>query len=194
MSCFRKHCFTFSGPSHTHSVFFLFWIAIIFLIKDFSLNFIYLFFFAFKSFSKLSSISSNTNLKRDIACVLVLCLLHVVGAEAEVICHSLRWQQRSFCCFCYMVAQLFSDIPVNNSIVVPDQLPCFVVSYLGFHSLPKSVGLNARLKWVKVCWILDWFDVVEPNSLFGPKNACLILIFSLNISPPLPWSHQIFFF
>ena len=45
-----------------------------------------------------------------------------------------------------MVAE-FSDIPVNNGIV-PDQLPCFMVSYLGFHSLPKSVGFNARLKWV----------------------------------------------
>ena len=45
-----------------------------------------------------------------------------------------------------MVAPLFSDIPVNTSIVVPDQLPCFVVSYLGFHSLPKSGGLNTRLK------------------------------------------------
>ena len=55
-----------------------------------------------------------------------------------------------------MVAQLFTDIPVKSSrVVVPDQLPCFVVSYLGYHALPKSVGLNARLKWVKVCWILN---------------------------------------
>ena len=61
------------------------------------------------------------------------------------------------------MAQLFSDNPAKSSIVVPDQLPCFVVSYLGFHALPKSVGLNARLKWVEVCWILDWFDVVEPK-------------------------------
>ena len=49
------------------------------------------------------------------------------------------------------MAQLFSDNPAKSSIVVPDQLPCFVVSYLGFHALPKSVGLNARLKWVEVC-------------------------------------------
>ena len=68
--------------------FFLFWFAIIFLIKDFLLILLS-FYFAFKSFSKLASISSNTNLKRDIACVLVLCLLHVVGAVASVICH--RW-------------------------------------------------------------------------------------------------------
>ena len=45
------------------------------------------------------------------------------------------------------MAQLFSDNPAKSSrVVVPDQLPCFVVSYLGFHALPKSVGLNARLK------------------------------------------------
>ena len=51
-----------------------------------------------------------------------------------------------------MMAQFFSDNPVKISrVVVPDQLPCFVVSYLGFHTLPKSVGLNARFKWVKVC-------------------------------------------
>ena len=50
------------------------------------------------------------------------------------------------------MAQLFSDNPVKSSrVVVPDQLPCSVLSYLGFHALPKSVGLNARLKWVKVC-------------------------------------------
>ena len=82
-------------------------------------------------------------------------------AQADL---SLRWPQRSFCWFCYVMAQLFSDNPAKSSrVVVPDQLPCFVVSYLGFHALPKSVGLNARLKWVKVCWILDWFDVVEPK-------------------------------
>ena len=52
---------------------------------------------------------------------------------------------------------------ILQRVVVPDQLPCFVVSYLGFHALPKSVGLNARLKWVKFCWILDQFDVVEPK-------------------------------
>ena len=50
------------------------------------------------------------------------------------------------------MAQLFSDNPAKSSrVVVLDQLPCFVVSYLGFHALPKSVGLNARLKWVKAC-------------------------------------------
>ena len=47
-----------------------------------------------------------------------------------------------------MVAQ-FSDIPVKSSrVVVPDQLPCSVVSYLGFHSLPKSIELDVRLKSV----------------------------------------------
>ena len=82
-------------------------------------------------------------------------------AQADL---SLRWPQRSFCWFCYVMAQLFSDNPVKSSrVVVCDQLPCFVVSYLGFHTLPKSIGLNARLKWVKVCWNLDWFDVVEPK-------------------------------
>ena len=79
-------------------------------------------------------------------------------------------------------------------MVVPDQLPCFVVSYLGFHALPKSVGLNARLKWVKSLLNLRLIDMVEPKFLFGPKNACLILIFSLNISLPLPWSHSNHFF
>ena len=50
------------------------------------------------------------------------------------------------------MAQLFLDNPVKSSrVVVPDQLLCFVVSYLGFHALPKTVGLNARLKWVKAC-------------------------------------------
>ena len=47
----------------------------------------FLFFFCIWKFFKLASISSNTNLKRDIACVLVVFLLHVVGAVASVICH-----------------------------------------------------------------------------------------------------------
>ena len=86
MSCFRKHCFTSSGPSHTHS-FFLFLIAKNFFNQRLFLLILFIFFFSFKSFSKLASISADTNLKRDIACVLVLCLLHVVGAVASVICH-----------------------------------------------------------------------------------------------------------
>ena len=71
-------------------------------------------------------------------------------AQADL---SLHWPQMSFCWFYYMMAQLFSDNPVKSSrVVVPDQLPCFVVSYLGFHALPKSVdwmpGLNG-LKFVE---------------------------------------------
>ena len=35
---------------------------------------------------------------------------------------------------------------------------------------------------------------LNQTHYLGQKHACLILIFSLNIRPPLPWSHQIFFF
>ena len=67
--------------------FFCIWLLKISFIKDFFSEFFFYLFFAFKSFSKLASISSNTSLKWDIACVLVLRLLHVVGAVASVICH-----------------------------------------------------------------------------------------------------------
>ena len=59
-------------------------------------------------------------------------------SEADL---SLRLPQRSFCWFCYVVAQLFSDIPVKSSgVVVP----------IGCHVLWCLI-------WVftlsKICWI-----------------------------------------
>ena len=70
-----------------------------------------------------------------------------------------------------MMAHLFLDNPVKSSrVVVPDQLPCSVVSYLGFHALPKSVGLNARLKWVKGKKISNDHELIQSDPTSCPIN------------------------
>ena len=61
-------------------------------------------------------------------------------AQADL---SLRLPQRSFCWFCYVVAQLFSDIPVKSSRVV-----------VLYRSVAMFCGvLFGFLRFTKICWI-----------------------------------------
>ena len=85
MSCLRKHCFTFSGPTHTLTHLFLFLIAKHFFNHRLFLILFLNVFLHLKVFFKTCFHFIQHKLfrhfkKRDIACVLVLCLLHVIGA------------------------------------------------------------------------------------------------------------------
>ena len=86
MSCFRKHCLTFSGANSYSLNLFLFLIAKNFFNQRLFLLILFIFAFHFVQRSK----RFRHFKKGDIACVLGLCLLHVVGTVASVICLSLK--------------------------------------------------------------------------------------------------------